>query len=264
MTSRPVRSPLADPFSLPPSGAPRAGVVVVHGFSGSPFEMRAIGEHLCRAGFAVEGPRLAGHDSDSRALQSTGWSDWVESVERVLVKMLDQHKHVFVCGQSLGGLITLELGRRYPQVRALASLAAPVFLTPFSERAVRVLSDNRLLRRIIIPRLAGSDCADREMQQKNGEALGPLGLPIAAVGSLIDFMDYLVPRFGEIKAPTLLMHALQDHVAPYACMAKIAAGLRNAATTTITLERSYHLISIDVERQRVFDAVTQHFERELS
>lgn len=257
-----TRSPLADPFSLAPaSGTARGGVVVVHGFAGSPFEMRPLGEHLARAGFAVEGPRLAGHDADSRALQATGWSDWADSVERVVVKLLDQHRQVFVCGQSLGGLLTLELALRQPRLQAIASLAAPMWLTPVSQGAVRLMNRSRLLRRVIIPRVAGSDCADPEMQRQNGEAIGPLGLPIAAVGSLLTFMDHLRPRLQTITTPTLLMHARQDHVAPYDCMAAIAAGLRQAATTMVSLERSYHLISIDVERQQVFDAVLQHFER---
>jgi carboxylesterase len=260
-----TRSPLADPFSLPPSsGAARAGVIVVHGFAGSPFEMRPLGEHLAGAGYHVEGPRLAGHGGDSRALQGTAWPDWVDSVESVVVKMLDQHRDVFVCGQSLGGLITLELARRQPRLAAIVSLAAPMWLTPVSQGAVRLLNRSPLLRRVIVPRVAGSDCADPIMQRKNGEAIGPLGLPISAVGSLLTFMDHLRPRLGEIKAPTLLMHARLDHVAPYACMGAIASGLREAPTTTISLERSYHLISIDVERDQVFDAVTKHFDRHIT
>ncbi len=236
---------------------------MVHGFAGSPFEMRALGEHLCAAGFAVEGPRLAGHDASNQALNATGWSEWVESVESVLVKMLDQYREVFVCGQSLGGLITLELGRRHPRIRALASLAAPIWLHAFSENAVRVLGRAALFRRLVVPRLTGTDVADPEMKRQNGEAVGPLGLPLGAVTSLIAFMDHLRPRLGEITVPTLLAHARHDHVAPYACMGAIARGLRHARPETLTLERSYHLISIDVERPQVFDAVTQHFVRHL-
>ena len=225
--------------------------------------MRALGDHLCSAGFAVEGPRLAGHDSDSKRLAETTWRDWVESVEAVLVNIIDQYPAVFVCGQSLGGLISLELGRRHNKMHALASLAAPIWLQPLSESAVRLIGQSSLLRRIIIPRLTGTDVSDPEMKRLNSEAIGPLGLPIAAVSSLVAFIDYLRPRLAEITVPTLLAHARQDHVAPYACMAAIQSGLRAAPTTTLSLERSYHLISIDVERQVVFDAVTKHFERHL-
>src|SRR5581483_10301797 len=101
----------AAPFSLGPATA-QAGALLVHGFTGSPFEMRLLGEHLAARGLAVEGPLLPGHRSTTAALAATGWRDWLAGVERAFEKLQSRAPRVAVCGLSLGGLLTLELARR--------------------------------------------------------------------------------------------------------------------------------------------------------
>jgi carboxylesterase len=85
-------------------------------------------------------------------------------------------------------------------------------------------------------------------------------MSFAAVVSLSDFQAHVRAGLGDVRAPTLLIHARHDHTAPFACMATLARGLGTSPTEIrqVVLERSFHVITLDVERQMVFDAVRNH------
>src|SRR5438445_1896995 len=97
---------LARPFSLGPERA-KQGALVVHGFTGTPFEVRLLGEALAGRGFAVEGPVLAGHAGTTSDLAASRWPDWVASAERALEKLRGRAERVGVCGLSMGALVAL-------------------------------------------------------------------------------------------------------------------------------------------------------------
>ena len=247
------------PFSL---GQGERGVLVVHGFTGSPFEMRLLGEDLARRGFAVEGPLLAGHGARTRDLARSTWRDWVASASQALDRLRGRvgGKRVAVVGLSMGGLVTLELARTRPDdVAAIAGLATALWLPPEAEALARMSARVPLVRKLALPKLAGSDIKDVEMKQRNGVAQGRAGMPLAALASLVDFGLYLRDKLGDVRAPTLLMHSENDHTVPVACMDAIAFRLVNAPSVrTIRLREPYHGITLDVGRERVFEAVANH------
>jgi carboxylesterase len=254
----------AAPFSLGPTSAP-AGALLVHGFTGSPFEMRLLGEHLAARGLAVEGPLLPGHRSTTAALAATGWRDWIAGVERAFEKLTTRATRVAVCGLSLGGLLTLELTRRRAasgEIRAIAVLSTALRLPRAAYVADSVIArlPFNILRRAALPKLAGSDIADPEMKRRNTRAQGRAGMPLSSLRSLMDFGRELTPRLGEIRAPALVAHARRDHTVPFASMQTLVDGLGTprAELRTLVLERSFHVITLDVEREMVFNAVADH------
>lgn len=242
----------------------RGAVLLVHGFTGSPFEMRLVGEALYAQGYTVYGPRLAGHCDTAAALCATSFSDWVDSVEQAFEIFRPTVERLVVCGLSLGGLITLELARRRPaQIDAIAVLAAPLWLSRPVELAISLTRRLGRIPAVTLPKLAGSDVADPTMRARNNLAQGAIGLPIPAVLELRSFMDHVHQHAAEVRVPTLLMHSRRDHTAPYACMAELERLIGPGRTRAISLERSFHVITIDVERAQVIDAVVHHIEQHV-
>jgi carboxylesterase len=229
----------------------------VHGFTGTPFEMRLLGEHLAASGFAVEGPRLAGHAGTTAELRATRWPDWLFSVEEAFDRLRARADRVAVCGLSLGGLLTLELARRRKQqVRAVACLATALWLPPGTLRFDRLIQRTPL-RKLALPKIAGSDIRDREQRALNKIAQGRAGMPLEALHSLIEFGEYLKPRVHEVTQPTLLAHSRKDHTVPFACMDYLAKNLGSRSLVEIPLERSFHVLTLDVDREQVFRAVEE-------
>jgi carboxylesterase len=234
-------------------------VLLVHGFTGTPFEMRLLGEHLAQRGYAVSAPLLAGHRGTTAELAATRWPDWLASVEHAFDALLTRCERAAVVGLSLGGLLTLELARRRrDQIAALALLSTALWLPPAARRFSRVAQSLPGVRTLALPTIAGSDISDRAMRAANKAAKSGAGMPLAALQSLIDFGDYLKPWLGDITQPALIMHARHDHTIPFECSAYLLRALGSADKKLVALERSFHVITLDLEREQVFEKVAEH------
>jgi carboxylesterase len=235
------------------------GIVLVHGFTGTPFEVRPLGEHLAREGFEVRAPLLPGHGATPGALDRTTWRDWVDEVDRAVDAMQRRRRRVAVIGQSLGGLIALHLGTRRRELAAIGSLAAPLWL-PWLAARVAASTQRGILRGVrTLPKLGGSDVRDRRVRAEN-----PCydAIPTRALGHLLAFMRIVDDALPLVAPPVLVLHGAQDHTAPVACAARIAA--RTRAQRLRILPRSYHLIASDVERDAVAAEVTRFVRRAAS
>src|SRR5437868_14176159 len=87
------------PFALGPQDAPTA-CLLIHGFSGSPPEMRGLGEYLAGQGIRVEGVRLAGHGTEPEDLKHLNWRDWLQSASEGLERLSQgrDKEHVVIVG----------------------------------------------------------------------------------------------------------------------------------------------------------------------
>lgn len=241
------------PFRFP--GRPDAGVLCIHGFTGTPFEMRYLGQRLSERGYTAVGPTLPGHGTRVEDLDATTWRDWYQGVAQAFDALRVECAQVAVVGQSLGGLLALYLAaERGDDMVAVVSLATPLWLFPLARSVVwatrpeHPLGDRagRALRRL--PKIGGSDLRDREMKRRN-----PCyqTIPLRALHELVAFMGEVEGSLPRVRVPTLVMHARQDHTAPYASSERIAARVAAGVVRHRPLDRSYHLIAVDVERDLV-------------
>jgi carboxylesterase len=244
------------PFELGGGDAEDLGIILVHGFTGTPFEVRYLGERLAREGFAVRAPLLPGHGTTIEELDRTTWSDWVDAVERAADAMRERCARVAVIGQSLGGLLALHLGSRRRDLAAIGTLAAPLWLPPLAARVARSTQQGLLRGVRAIPKLGGSDVRDRRARAEN-----PCydAIPTRALGHLLAFMRIVDDALPLVAPPVLVLHGARDHTAPAACAARIAA--RTGARRLRILPRSYHLIAADVERDIVAAEVASFVRR---
>jgi carboxylesterase len=221
------------------AGAARA-VLLIHGFTGTPYEMRFLGEALAARGLRAVGPLLPGHGADAAALNRTTARDWLAAVERARAAVAP----VAIVGLSLGGLLALELARAHPELEALCVLGTPLWLPRTTVLLARTAA--RVAR--AVPKLGGSDIRDRGVKASFPSLAQ---FPLAALGSLIDFMPAVRARVPEITVPALVMHAERDHVAPFGCALELHDRLGAADKRFVALAQSFHIITVDVERDRV-------------
>ena len=106
----------AEPFDLVGDGT---GVVCVHGFTGTPYELRYLGEQVASAGFAAVGPLLPGHGTTVEDMLDTSWADWSAAAERAYTDLASRCDKVVVAGLSMGGTLTCWLAIRYPEIAGI-------------------------------------------------------------------------------------------------------------------------------------------------
>src|SRR5512138_1859202 len=116
--------PTTEPFLFPGS---RIGCLLIHGFTGTPKEMRWMGEYLAGQGFSVLGVRLAGHATRPEDMLRSHWTDWVASVEDGYHLLRGLSDHIYLIGLSMGGNLSLLLSTRLP-VRGVVAISTPWYL----------------------------------------------------------------------------------------------------------------------------------------
>jgi carboxylesterase len=248
---------LAAPFDFP---GDRRGVLLLHGFTGTPYEVRPLGEQLARRGMTVVGPVVAGHCTSARSLEATTWHDWEASAAAALDGLRARCDRICVAGLSMGGLLAARLAfLRTQQISGLVMMSVPLWLPAPARRGVRALA--RLGFPRAVPKVGGSDVRDRAAKNANPAYRE---FPVRAVNQLVELCEEVQRELSSIVTPTLVLHGRHDHTAPPACAGAISDALGARDVRLVWLEHSYHLLPLDVEKDRVANLVGDFVEEKLS
>ncbi len=232
-------SPEAAPFSA--DGGP-VGVLVLHGFTGSPQTVRPWAERIAEAGLTVRAPLLAGHGADWRALAKTGWTDWYSGAERAFTELRGRCEQVFVAGISMGGCLAFRLaetqGDRVSGLVAVnPSLAGDNPLIPFTP----------VLKYVVraIPSIGG------DIKKPGVEEAGAKKTPVASVATLPAMWKTTAAELGSVTQPVLVYRSTVDHVVGPASMKVLTSALPDAEVRM--LAESYHVATLDNDASEIFD-----------
>jgi carboxylesterase len=243
----------SEPFFL--SGGGRDAVVLlVHGFTSTPFSMRGLGEALWKAGFDARGMLLPGHGTTPSDLGRQEWPDWYRAVEREYLELKSRYRYVVPCGQSLGGCLCLMLASSYP-VTGAVSMACGVHLLGWRKYVLRMLSPFLST----IRKKHGPDIKDdrgRMLEVHYPE------MPVRAILQVQALVDALRGRLNRVHSPVLLIHSRQDHTFRFSNMDYLDRMIASPARKRLVLENGYHVVTLDEDRERVKEAVVQ-FVREV-
>jgi carboxylesterase len=212
--------------------------------------MRHLAHSLHGRGFTVLAPALPGHCTTAAHLSRTTWHDWYAGVVSAFEDLRRRCRQVAVVGQSLGGALALHLARdRGPEVSALVTLAAPLWLPPSTEAVVALYRQAKLADLLpLLPKFGGRDVRDPVMHRTSP---GYTVMPMHAVLELHSFLGVVRRELSGVVQPLLAMHSRRDHTVPYACSRALVRGVASATVQHRTFTGSYHLLSIDIERDLV-------------
>lgn len=246
MVQYPRVIPTAEPFFFPGG---RTGCLLVHGFTGTPKEMRWLGEYLSGQGHTVLGVRLAGHATQPEDMLRVRWEDWIASVEDGWRMLGDCTDRIVVMGLSMGGMLSLLFAAHYP-VAGVAAMSTPHHLPsnpllPYAEILSRV--------KPAMPK-GPSDWRDQEAEKQHVDYPD---YPTRTIAQLRDLLVEMRLELPQVKAPVLLIYSRGDatirpedrHVD------QIYDALGSRDKQVVWVENSGHVITEDAERQEVFQAV---------
>jgi carboxylesterase len=236
--------PGAEPFDFAGSGANgRTGVLLVHGFTGTPQSMRPWGEHLAEAGFTVRCPLLPGHGTRWQDANGSTHGQWTTAVEQAFDALAADCDRVFVAGLSMGGTLATRLAEVRPADVAGLILVNPSLLT---QRL-----DAKLLP--MLARLTASWAPIGSDIKKPGvtEQAYPK-LPTRAMMQFRQLWALTRANLAAVSAPVIVFHSREDHVVEPVNTRILLDGVSSTDRTEVWLEDSYHVATLDNDAPRIF------------
>jgi carboxylesterase len=247
----------------------RVGILLIHGLAGTPAEVRYVAGGLARLGHTVSCPQLAGHGTTEAELSASTWEDWYRTCEAALDDLRRECDTVLVGGLSTGALLGLMLAARRPTDVAGMLLYSPTLwlsgwsipwysrlfklvrtksfarLFSFSDRAPHGIKDERI-RDFIMKAMCKGDSANA----------GLLNTPGAAMFEHRRLADAVRKVLGSIEQPAMILHPREDDMAGIDNAWYLQRRLAGRIEMTV-LDDSYHMITIDRQRQLVVDRSAQ-------
>ena len=220
------------------------GVLLCHGFTGSPQSLRPWAEYLAKAGLSVSLPRLPGHGTTWQEMARTRWEDWFAEVDRAFDELQARTEEIFLMGLSMGGCLALRLAElRGPAVRGL------VLVNP------SVTADNKLLLALtpvlkyVVPSVKG---IASDIKNPDATEAGYDRTPVKAAATLPGLWKTTQQHLSELTQPVLAFHSTEDHVVGPASLKLLTAALPAGQVEIRELADSYHVATLDNDAEAIF------------
>jgi carboxylesterase len=241
MTETATVVPGAEPFS---SDDGPVGVLLSHGFTGSPASMTRWGRYLADRGHTVRVPRLPGHGTTWQELNRTGWDDWYGAVDTALTELTQRCERVVVGGLSMGGALALRLAELRPDdVDAVVVVNPAIALKDWRLRVLPVL-------KLLLPAIPG---VGNDIKKPGEDEVCYDRTPLKAMASQLEGWRATADDLGKVTAPLLVLRATDDHLIDATSLGLIRAGVSSEVAEYVTLENSYHVATIDNDAELIFE-----------
>jgi carboxylesterase len=223
-------------------GAGPVGVLLLHGFTATPVEVRSLAERLCDRGYTVAGPLLPGHGTVPEDLNRVRWQDWVDVAEGSYQQLAGQCDRVFIAGESMGGVVALYLASEHPEALGVMVYAPAIELTlgRFGRFALRIVAP-------FVPWRPKPGLDEEERWQ--GYRVDPL----RGAGQLLRLQRETRRRLARIRQPLMVVMARLDTTVDPGAGKIILDGVRSETKELYWMEQSRHVILLGPELDQVTD-----------
>jgi carboxylesterase len=247
----------------------KVGVLLIHGLTGTPTEMKQFGKVIARQGFTVACPEMAGHCSTIEALTKTKWLDWYKSIEAAFDALKEECEHVFIAGLSMGALIALLVAaKRKNQVAGVILLSTTFFYDGWNV--------SKFKRKVLLPIVLYSplkyflqweetapygikDERTRALvhailENRDNQAADKIGYfktPATVILESVRMIKATKKSLKEVVSPTLIVHSTEDDMASLKNAHYTQANIASKTVETFFVDDTYHVLTLDKRKDDV-------------
>lgn len=244
-------------------------VLLVHGLTGTPAEMRAIANRLAKNGFSVMCPQLSGHCGSVGALKRSKWQDWYGSIEQAFEALKLEHPRVYVAGLSMGALIALKLAKeKGARVNGLGLLSTTFFydgwnIPRFRQKFLLPIVLYSPLRYFLSwqePPPYGIKCERTramvhavltQRDESASEKIGIFRTPAVTVHESFQLIRAVKKLLHGVHSPALIVHSTEDDMASLKNAHYVVKHISSAKVETFFVDDTYHVLTLDKRRNDI-------------
>ena len=235
------------------------GVMMLHGFTSSPYQLRELGNFLAGKDLTVFCPVIAGHATSPEDLMTTTIADWQRSVDEAFIEISQKVKKVFVIGNSFGGNLAFDLATRFSTIKGIVSLGTPIRLKNHAIIKLRYYTYGWMKKYYRKPGVHYHD--DYVNVAEN------ISYPVIPIKSLNNFLAFIetitLPNLGKVKTPTLIVHADKDPVVHPRSAQTLHEKLGSDYKKVCWLNGRFHTLTESERRGEIYGRIYE-FIKELS
>ncbi|WP_045521941.1 alpha/beta hydrolase [Neobacillus niacini] len=213
------------------------GILISHGFVGTPQSVRYLGEYLATKGFSVYGVRLSGHGTHYEDMERCSYQDWIQSLEDGYSFLQKHCRDIFVIGQSMGGTLTLNLANKYKDIKGIMLINAAIKSIPNMEKYKNKQN----------PPFVNE--GEPDIKDKNVHEITYTKAPVRSINQLFALMAETRDKLPAVSCPVLAFRSKEDHVVPPENTNYILSNIQSEIIEVVPLYNSYHVASMDYEKE---------------
>ena len=222
----------------------RTGVILVHGFTGTPASMRPWAHYFNERGYTVSVPLMPGHGTSWHDLNKVRWEQWPQRVQEEINAMKKKCTRIFIAGLSMGGGNSL-----YVAARNQESISGLILVNPMIHIPGMQVKFIHIISRIQKARESVGD----DIKKPGVTEWGYDALPLRGVAQLYKYLKQARAGLPSIKTPTLLFHSVDDHILPVSNTEIIMNELGASDKRRFELANSYHVATLDYDAETIFE-----------
>jgi carboxylesterase len=244
-------------------------VLLIHGLTGTPAEMKHFGRVMSRKGLTVACPELAGHCASIEALQATKWQDWYQSIEVAFDALREEYEQVFIAGLSMGALIALLVAsKRKTQVAGVILLSTTFFYDGWN---VSWFKQTFLLPIVLYSPLKyflhweetapyGIKCERTRamvaavLENKDAQTADKIGYfktPATVILESVRLIKAARKCLSEVISPALIVHSTEDDMASLENAYYVEKNISSDHVETMYIDDTYHVLTLDKRKDDI-------------
>lgn len=229
----------------------RVGILLAHGFTGTPQSMRPWAEALEDAGWSVSLPLLPGHGTTWQDMNTTGWRDWYGALEESMARLIEHCDKVVLAGMSMGGALALRLTEQYGPAGP-KSLGEGVIGTMLINPSLATERKDAVLLPVAQRFIGSFPGISNDIAKDGVRELAYRRLPLKAAYSMRDLWRVTRRDLPLVTTPVLLYQSTVDHVVEAVSSRLLVAGIRSGDVSHHLLPRSFHVATLDHDAEHIF------------
>jgi len=246
-------------------------VLLGHGLCGNPLELMHLAKRLQQAGYTVRVPFIPGYGVSGRLSRIRPHRDWLATFEREFEDLRGKYRTVSVGGLCIGATLALSLAsqRAAGDIAALLLVSTTLFYDGWNIPITRKFLPLAYLPGIRHwyrhrettpygiknPRLR--EWVAEQMGSTGISAAGASHLPMTAIYEAQRLIWKARRALPAVKAPTLILHAVEDDVAGPRSPRHVLAHIGTRDVELRWFHDSYHMLTIDNEKEDVARAAIE-------